>query len=241
LIDCGLSAKQAALRLASIGVDANSIDAIIVTHEHRDHIQGVSVFSRRHEVPVYANIQTSEFIVNIWQEVPFVTGKPFTIKDVTLSPFRIIHDAVDPVGFRVSSGGSTLAVATDLGKATPLVVDAIAGCHALVLEANYDSQLLQECEYPWQVKQRIASSHGHLSNREAAELLEEVLHDELQIVVLGHLSENSNSPASALATVLECSNVAQYCPLVCASQQEAQPLFSIDRSESGSGVVEHAA
>jgi len=198
LIDCGLTAKQIELRLDLLGIPASSLEAIIISHEHRDHTIGASVLSRRYEIPVYANQGTADFLENVYGVEYFETGKPFSLGSVSIRPFRIVHDAVDPVGFVVQADGIKLTHVTDLGKVTPLVEDAMHNAHAIVLESNYDKEMLQTCEYPWELKQRIASSHGHLGNTEAASILERVYHSELCHVVLAHLSENSNSEELAL-------------------------------------------
>jgi phosphoribosyl 1,2-cyclic phosphodiesterase len=200
LIDCGLSASRAAERLESLGVPPDSITAILVTHEHSDHLLGVPVFSRRHKVPVFANRRTAAFLKPCYGIEHFSTGEPFSLGEVRINPFSIVHDAVDPVGFVVTARGLKFAQATDLGRVTPLVRDALALAQAIVIESNHDQEMLRYCSYPWELKQRIASSHGHLSNRCAATLLGELRHPELLHVVLGHLSEESNSPELALET-----------------------------------------
>ena len=201
LIDCGLSAREAERRLRSLGVDPATLSGILITHEHSDHITGVPVFSRRFKLPVYVNEATSEFLGPVDRLEQICTGEQFEIGSLTIAPFRIVHDAVDPVGFVVRSEGLRFVQATDLGKVTPLVKDALSFAHAMVLESNHDEDMLRECNYPWVLKQRIASTHGHLSNSAAATALSDAMHGELMHVVLAHLSENSNTPDQALSTV----------------------------------------
>lgn len=199
LIDCGLSARQAGLRLGALGVEVGSLDAILVTHEHSDHIAGVPVLSRRVRLPVVTAKETAQEIPDAHGYDYIEPGMTFTIGDATIHPFSISHDAVNPVGFSIEGEGFRFVQATDLGKVTPVVAHALQGAHALVLEANHDKELLWGCDYPWPLKQRIASSHGHLSNAAMADALAACVHDELAVVVLAHLSENSNTPDHAIA------------------------------------------
>ncbi len=199
LIDCGLSGKKAEERLAEHQVDTATITSILVTHEHSDHINGVPTLSRRYGMTVYANEQTMHHISKPKRREIFTTGVDFSIGDVSITPFSVAHDAVDPVGFVLRAEGFKFVVVTDLGRVTTLVQEHVRGANALILESNHDQEMLQSCSYTWELKQRISSTHGHLCNEAAGQLLEEVMHPELFHVVLGHLSENSNTPALALA------------------------------------------
>jgi phosphoribosyl 1,2-cyclic phosphodiesterase len=202
LVDCGLSGKQAELRLAEIGVDPASLNAILVTHEHADHIHGVATLSRRYALPVYANAGTMERISKPRGREIFTTGVDFCVGSVECTPFSIAHDAVDPVGFSIRAEGFKLVILTDLGRVTTLVREHVRGAHAILLESNHDQEMLQSCSYTWELKQRIASTHGHLCNETAGQLIEDIMHPELFHIVLGHLSENSNTPTLAL----DCAN-----------------------------------
>ena len=217
LIDCGLSAKQAAARLAGIGVDADSIDALIITHEHSDHIGGVPVFSRRHRVPVYANQGAAACLDGLHELRLFETGRDFQVGSIKVSPFSIVHDAADPVGFVLEAEGCRFGQATDLGKVTTLVREALRACHAVLLEANHDPQLLRDCGYPWELKQRIASAAGHLSNDDAAALIAELRRNGLLHVALGHLSENSNTPQAALKVMRRRFDIDKFESFFCAA------------------------
>ena len=206
LIDCGLSAREVARRLALLGIDPSSIDCLLVTHEHSDHIRGIPAFGRRFGVPVHGNRATLAALRSClpcasMEFEEFESGEPFVLGGVEILPFPVVHDAVEPVGFRIRAAQSVFCQVTDTGRVTPLIREALQGAQAMVVESNHDRDLLYACEYPWQVKQRISSSHGHLSNEQAAELLESVVHSELAVVVLAHLSENSNNPGCALRTV----------------------------------------
>ena len=215
LIDCGLSGKECEKRLNRLGRSAAELDAILITHEHSDHIKGVSVLSRRYQIPVFSNGAVDDLCDKFFGYERFSTGEEFVLKDLDVRSFSVIHDASDPVGFVLKSDGFTFGQATDLGKVTPLVYDALRFLDALVLEFNHDPDLLLSTHYPWQVKQRIKSSHGHLCNFAAEDFLREIYHPHLQSVVLAHLSENSNQPELALSharkalpvdtrTIVEC-------------------------------------
>ena len=149
-----------------------------------------------------------------------------------MSPFSITHDAVEPVGYVLESEGVKLTQLTDLGKVTPLVREAVRGANALVLESNHDPELLSTCSYPWELKQRISSTHGHLSNTVAAELVAEMLHPELFHVVLAHLSENSNSPELALGAMDAHWNREAICSLRCGSFYAPTPLVDLSGFDS---------
>lgn len=227
LIDCGLSARQTALRLGALGIDPNSLSAIVITHEHSDHIHGVPVMSRKFKLPVYANQDTARCIKGAFALETFNNGEKFSIGELEISPFSIVHDAVDPVGFTVEGRGIKFSQATDLGRITPLVREALRDSHAIVLESNHDHEMLQNCDYPWELKQRISSSHGHLSNDSASGLLSELMHSDLAHVVLGHLSENSNTPELALRAARGLLPFEKLQTLICAGVSRETPLFSL--------------
>jgi phosphoribosyl 1,2-cyclic phosphodiesterase len=201
LIDAGMTGKELQRRLAAIDVDIAVIDAIMVTHEHNDHIHGVGVLSRKAGIPVFANPATfsaaSQRIHRLSAYNEFETGVPFPFQGLEIHPFAISHDSADPVGFRISDGRISLGYCTDTGKVSRLIHHRLAACQALVLESNHDIELLQNSTYPPYLKQRIRSSQGHLDNGVAAALLKELLHEDLQHVVLAHLSGENNRPEIA--------------------------------------------
>lgn len=208
LIDAGLSGRQIRQRLLSIGRTPESLDGILVTHEHSDHTQGLNGLAKLN-LPVYCNRLTKESIeLQIKSKVNFrlfSTGSSFEIADVQVDTFSIPHDAYDPVGFLVRTQAARFGFLTDLGHATRLVVDRMRDVNALVLEANYDLKLLQEdTRRPWSTKQRIMSRHGHLSNHAAAELMERIVSADLRHVFLAHLSSDCNKPELAEETVGAC-------------------------------------
>lgn len=227
LVDCGLSAKQVELRLRSVGLGPELLEGIVVTHEHRDHIAGISVMSRRYKLPVFCNWETANYIDNIFLHEPFQTGGQFNIGPFQIKSFSTVHDASDPSGFRIEAGGKVFVALTDIGKVTMVVKQHTRGCHGILLESNHDLDLLQDCHYPWELKQRIASAHGHLSNDDAAKLLKEIDHPGLQHVILGHLSENSNCPEAVHRTMRKTLNVSRYETFICGSVHEPTPVIEI--------------
>lgn len=227
LIDCGLSCRRTEERLLSHGIDPQSLNAILVTHEHTDHIRGIATFSRKHNVPVFANTATARYLHGCASIKKFKTGKHFQIGALQIHPFSITHDAVDPVGFSIFGDGLKFSQVTDLGRVTPLVQDALSLSNAIVLESNHDLEMLWNCFYPWDLKQRIASSHGHLDNITSAQLLAELYHPDLQVVVLGHISENSNTQAVALKALLKSLNYGPLPQIACASPYEVTEFFDL--------------
>ena len=205
LIDAGLSGIEIERRLNSKGLHPEDLDAILVSHEHTDHIQGVGVLSRRFNLPVYISSKTEKAAVsqlgNIRVIKNFKCGSTFMIKDLSIHPFSISHDAEDPSGFTVNQNGTKIGLATDLGIATSMVKEHLKGCSLLILEANHDEDMLLNGPYPWPVKQRIKSRTGHLSNEASKNLLKEVQHDRLKYVILAHLSKTNNTPQKALSEV----------------------------------------
>jgi phosphoribosyl 1,2-cyclic phosphodiesterase len=205
LIDAGLSGVEIERRMAGRGLDPKQLDAIVVSHEHSDHIQAVGVLARRFKLPVYISDGTHTAaggqLGRIETVCHFSCGVPFQIGQLELHPFSISHDATDPAGFTVTANGTRLGIATDLGIATTMVKTHLQDCVALIIEANHDPDMLARGPYPWPLKQRIQSRSGHLSNDDTSLLLKEVLHDRLTHVILAHLSEQNNTPEKARGTV----------------------------------------
>jgi phosphoribosyl 1,2-cyclic phosphodiesterase len=210
LLDAGLSARELVSRLQQTSVQANRLDAVVITHEHADHVRGLGTLSRRFDLPVYLSQGTLENLpVEIGQLADiklFQPGVPFAIGDLRIQPFAVSHDAEDPAGFVVEHDGHRLGVCTDLGIATQLVKTRLQGCQGLILEANHDLQLLANGPYPLPLKQRIRSRHGHLSNADAFELLKSITHSALQSVLFAHLSEVNNQPDLVFAGAQELRN-----------------------------------
>jgi phosphoribosyl 1,2-cyclic phosphodiesterase len=204
LFDAGLSGVEIERRMAARGLDPRDLTALVVSHEHSDHIQGVGVLSRRFHLPVFISSETEKAADRLGKLSAvrhFSCGTNFELGRLQIHPFSISHDAGDPAGFTVSRNGVKIGIATDLGVATGMVRVHLRDCHGLVLEANHDPQMLTDGPYPWPLKQRIQSRSGHLANTDTTALLRELAHDRLQVVVLAHLSETNNTPEKALAAV----------------------------------------
>jgi len=231
LIDAGFSGKEIAKRLSLHGKEMAHLDGLFLTHEHGDHIQGAGVISRRCSLPVYANEGTfkgsDKKIGKLHKRVEFETGKAVQLKDLHIRSFGISHDTLDPVGFLVSDENVTLALCTDIGKVSTLVASKLMDCEALILEFNHDPHMLKTGPYPLSLQQRVRSTHGHLSNEDAAVFLQTLLHDRLQYVVLAHLSETNNTAKLALASAGAVMNREQQCQLHVAAQNIPSNLYAI--------------
>jgi len=205
LVDAGLSGREIERRMGQRDLSPEHLQAIVVSHEHGDHIRGVGVLARRYGLPVYMSGETESAALPNLGKLPrschFHPGTPFSIPPFSIHPFNVSHDAADPVGFTISMNGSRIGIATDLGIATGLVEQHLKDCHLLVLEANHDLEMLTNGPYPWPLKQRIKSRNGHLSNEAAEALLRAVMNTALKHVVLGHLSETNNTAHQALKIV----------------------------------------
>jgi phosphoribosyl 1,2-cyclic phosphodiesterase len=225
LVDCGLSGAEAVRRLGTVGCRPEEIRAIVVSHEHTDHVQGVGVLARRFAIPVYLTEGTGAAcngqIDRGVETTAIEAGREFEIEDLRVRPFSIPHDAADPVGFTFRFGEVKAGLATDIGFSTALVRQHLSACNLLVLESNHDPDMLARSSYPWELKRRIRGKQGHLSNDEAGQLLERILHDGLEEVALAHLSERNNHPDLALRSaqrVLESRRLAERVRLTVAAQ-----------------------
>jgi phosphoribosyl 1,2-cyclic phosphodiesterase len=203
LLDAGFSSRELGARLSSVGIEPHRLDAILITHEHADHIRGAALFSATHRVPIYCTAET--FRAAGWgsrQEethVPVEAGVPFAIGGMSIAPFQVPHDAVHTVGYGVQCGGARVGYATDIGHDAGTVRDGLRGCDVLVLEANHDVQMLRSGPYPDVVKQRVLGRFGHLDNESAAGLACEVATDATRLLVLAHLSRTNNRPDLAVS------------------------------------------
>ncbi len=215
LVDAGLSGKKVEQGLYSIDRKPEELDAILITHEHSDHMKGLGVLARKYGLPMYATGGTiaalrampslGEIPEGLFHEIR--ESERFHLGDLCVEPFALSHDAAQPVGFRIESGGKAVGVATDMGCYDENTVSHLQYLDAVLLEANHDVHMLQAGGYPYYLKQRILSDLGHLSNENAGRLLCRLLHDHLQTVLLGHLSKENNYDKLAYETV--CAEVTE--------------------------------
>lgn len=232
MVDAGFSCREIEKRLAKVGVDGDQFDGLILTHEHSDHTRGVKRFARRHNVPVYATAGTLEGLGlgdNGIEVQVLVSGSQVEVGGFLLEPFAVPHDAREPIGMVLQDEeGRRVGLVADLGACSQLAWGRLTDLDALILESNHDLDMLRSGPYPWPLKQRVASRHGHLSNREAAEGVSELDSSYLQWVVLYHLSRTNNLPALAVDSVGEAlsreSSPAEICV---ASQFEPTPWMDI--------------
>jgi len=204
LIDAGLSGIEIERRLNRVDVDPENLTAIIITHEHSDHVKGAGILSRRFNIPVYISRKTYQACNNLGkidETCFFECGTPFEIDGIRITPFSISHDAKDPAGLTMEYGEQKIGIATDLGIATGLVKDHLKNSNILYLESNHDPDMLINGPYPWHLKQRIRSRLGHLSNLDTGNLISELKTDRLKHVILAHLSEENNCPQKAIQEV----------------------------------------
>ena len=209
MIDAGISGKRIEDGMNEIGLKTAEMDGILITHEHSDHISGLGVVARKHEIPIYATRGTIDAILRmknlgtidreLFHEIE--PEQDFTIGDVTVSPVTISHDAAQPTAYIMQQDGKSVGVITDLGKYDQHIIERLQGLDILMLEANHDIHMLQVGNYPYYLKQRILGDRGHLSNELSGQLMGQVLHDRFKAVMLGHLSKENNYEKLAHETV----------------------------------------
>lgn len=219
LVDCGFSTREAEKRLERLGKSAHEITAVLVTHEHSDHIGGVGSLARKYDLPVWATSGTlfvdrqaerDNFAERIGEGVdlnPICSHTVIAIGDIEIQPFPVPHDAREPSQFVFSNGNRRLGLLTDTGSYTPHIEEQLSGCDALILECNHETTWLEQGEYPPALKQRVGGKLGHLSNRQAADILSRLDYSRLNCIVAAHLSEKHNTPLmaqQALSAVLGC-------------------------------------
>lgn len=209
LIDAGFSGKQVEKLLTSIGVEAKDLDFLMVTHEHGDHIKGVGVLSRRYDLPIYANYGTWMAMGNKLGKIKeqniqvFRSDHPLEVRDVDILPISIYHDSAEAVGYVIESQGSKISVLTDTGFVSEQMMEHLRGSDVYLLEANHDLKMLEEGPYPPELKKRIRSLTGHLSNLDCGRVLGDLVRGEGEHVLLAHLSEENNLPGLAHQTVCD--------------------------------------
>lgn len=209
LVDAGISGKKVVAGLQSIDRKPEELSAILITHEHSDHIKGLGVLSRKYGIPVYCSAGTKRAMLGkcmlgkvdegLFHEI--VPDEHFCIQDISVEPFQVPHDAAEPLAYRFSHEGKSVAVATDLGFYDDYIIGHLKNLDAVLIESNHDINMLQVGAYPYYLKQRILGRRGHLSNENAGRLLGEILNDKMKAVMLGHLSKENNYEALAMATV----------------------------------------
>lgn len=209
LIDCGESQKKISDALESIGKSINKIDAIIVTHEHSDHVKNLGAISKKYNIPVYANEKTFEnmpeqtSLIDEKNKKIFNTDDHFEIGDLKIYPFHIPHDAAEPCGYNIYNEDKKISIATDIGHMDNNILKKLEESQFLLLESNYEPEILKYAKYPYYLKQRIAGPNGHLSNQEAGLTITKLVYSGVNNIMLGHLSKQTNFPELAYKTVME--------------------------------------
>lgn len=211
MLDCGFSAAETVRRLARLELEPDALDAILVTHEHDDHVGGVSRFARKFNIPVYLSHGTHAATAaagSAFADVVIIDShSPFAVGDVEIFPYPVPHDAREPTQFVFGNGASRLGVLTDAGSSTPHIEAMLSGLDGLVIECNHDRDMLLDSSYPEYLKSRIAGRYGHLDNHQAAQIVAAIDRQSLQHVVAAHLSQKNNRPdlaCAALAGALNC-------------------------------------
>lgn len=209
LVDAGVSSKKIELALNDIDVDPSTLDGILITHEHSDHVQGLGTLSKKFDLPVFVNQETLDAMPKQKDKIAekniktFKVAEKFSIGDLTINPFSIPHDAANPCGFNITKDDKKISIATDIGHMTNSILKNLEESLFIMLEANYDPEVLKCSTYPFTLKSRIAGPTGHLSNQIAGKTISHLLKSGLKNAMLGHLSKESNFPELAYKTVVE--------------------------------------
>lgn len=208
LIDCGVSSKKIEQALTSMEISPSSIDAILVTHEHSDHVKGLSTFCSKFDIPVFSTVETFDNMEKITSKIStnklnyFKIDEKFSIGDLEILPFSVPHDAANPCGFNIFNDDKKISIATDIGHMNSYILKKLEGSSFLLLESNYDKEVLKCCSYPFNLKSRISGPTGHLSNDMAGKTISYLLKNGLKTAMLGHLSKESNFPELAYKTTI---------------------------------------
>lgn len=230
LLDAGFSAKETLGRMNAAGLDPATVKAIVISHEHGDHVRGAGPLSRKLGVPVYMNEPTHGKIKNVIGKTPgveiFETGQAFSVNGLSVTPFSISHDGADPCAFVLGDGNRRAAVLTDVGHVTRLVEERVRDVDYLVVEANHDYEMLMAGPYPWPLKQRVASRLGHLSNEACATFLEGFAHANLQGVALAHISRTNNN--ADLVRLMAGDTLGGGAPFIVASQDAPTQVVTVE-------------
>lgn len=241
LVDAGISGKRTEEGLRNLGITPAELDGILITHEHIDHINGLGVLARKYEIPIFTTEGTMHAIMDMKSTGTIDSAlyhilkadEKVTIKDLTVNPMAISHDAAEPVAYRIQYGKQKIGVITDLGVYNDYTIESLQDMDALLLEANHDVNMLQVGPYPYYLKKRILGNRGHLSNENSGRLLNRLLHDKMQAVLLGHLSRENNLPELAYETVRveitmgESKYKGDDFPIYVAGRNELSPIIHI--------------
>lgn len=239
LVDAGISGKRVEEGLKALELSGRDVDGILITHEHSDHISGLGVLSRKYEIPIYGTKGTLKALKemkngpdpDLFHEIQ--EDNRFTIKDMTVYPMRISHDAAQPVAYKLGFGDKRVGICTDIGVFNDYTVECLKGMDALLLEANHDVNMLQVGPYPYYLKQRILGDRGHLSNENAGRLLNKILSDRTKHIMLGHLSKENNLPQLAFEAVRmeitmgSCPYTAEDFDILVASRSEPSKIIEV--------------
>lgn len=237
MVDCGFSLRETTARLQRFGLQPQQLDAILVTHEHGDHCSGVGTLSRRHGIPVYLTYGTASSgrVGDCAEQRLLDCHSSFDLGDLRVQPVAVPHDAREPCQFVFDHDGARLGILTDLGSITPWVLSCYAQCNALLLEFNHDRQMLQEGRYPENLKRRVGGDWGHLSNAQAAALLQQLGLEQLQHLVIAHISEANNCRERVLDSLQQLSFELAATELVWAEQVEGFDWLPVVASAADSG------
>ena len=236
LIDAGLSCKRITELLERVGVAPRTLSAILITHEHIDHVRGVNILSKKYDIPVYANADTWSVLKAPLRDVAaknvcvFESDRDFYLAGARILPFSVPHDAVHCVGFTVSAQGHKVGVCTDLGHVDARILSILSGCDLLLFEANHDVDMLMAGSYPYLLKKRILSGNGHMNNDDCGRALVKLHETGVKNVILGHLSQENNYPALAMIavrSVLEEAGIANDMQIAVAAREEPTGVFEI--------------
>jgi len=235
LIDAGFSCKEIERRLGLLGIRPQELSAIIVSHEHSDHIRGAGVLSRKFKLPVFSTPLTREAAGSSLEKLhhyeAFASGKPFEVDDLTIHPFSVSHDAADPVGFVLLDSQSSLGYCSDTGIVSRLMEHRLSLCQALIFECNHDPHLLKNGPYPESLKQRVRSKSGHLANGQALAFIKKLTEEGcLTHIVLAHISETNNHPEKIRQAIAEHFNPE--------NQAIAKPLFLLAGQDEIGELIE---
>jgi len=205
LIDDGISYNDLQYRLNCIGVKLKEIDAILITHDHKDHIEGLKMLLQKIDIPIFVNLETAREVYKYLEKLPkfqiFSTNEEFEFKDISIYPFSVPHDALDPVGFKIKIGDYKIGFCTDLGFVTSLVRNSLKDCDFLYLESNHDKNMVLSSKRPDYLKKRILGKLGHLSNEECEKLIAGILHPKLKHICLAHISSECNNRDLAFTAI----------------------------------------